>query len=212
MVSLREEKYAQTKIDILNAFLKLLQEKSLSEISVKEVCRKTRISEGTFFNYFSNKAEVMTYYAQIWAIRVKFRLNHPEKVRGLAGLYSIFYMEAEEIAANPAAMREITADRALSREIHSFREMKNEEYRLLFPGMEGVETIKAADVISLITECLQAAKEDGDLPQTADMQGLLVDLLTIFFATHVTVWQMNLDMNDISRQYKRQLDTIFGRI
>jgi AcrR family transcriptional regulator len=211
MAPLREEKYAQTKIDILKAFLAELKTKSLGDISVKEVCAKVRISEGTFFNYFANKAEVITYYAQIWSIRVRYGLGRMprEETRGLAGIYAIFAMQAEELAANPAAMREITAERALSRAPHAFREMTGEEYRLLFPGMEGVEDIEGADVVSLMIECLEAAIDGGELSKSADIKGLLVDLLTAFFATHVTLWQMDMDVRDINSHYKRQLDAIF---
>ena len=50
--SLRERKYAKTKISLANAFMERLKTKRFSDIAIKEVCENVEVSEGTFYNYF----------------------------------------------------------------------------------------------------------------------------------------------------------------
>ncbi len=67
-LSLREKKYATQKLKILDLFKEKLKEKSLAEISVKEIVRELEISQMTFFNYFKSKKEVLIYFIELWCI------------------------------------------------------------------------------------------------------------------------------------------------
>ena len=49
-LSLRERKYAQTKVALARAARKRMRNNRLDEISVKELCETIPISEVTFYN------------------------------------------------------------------------------------------------------------------------------------------------------------------
>jgi hypothetical protein len=65
---LRQRKYARTKLALMNAALERLKDKSLEEISVRELCEEAEVSEATFFNYFPSKTDLLVYFVQLWTI------------------------------------------------------------------------------------------------------------------------------------------------
>src|SRR5215470_9537722 len=67
---LREKKFARVRLAILSAVLRLMQERSLAAISVREICDVAQVAPATFFNYFPSKEDVLVYYMRLWSIPV----------------------------------------------------------------------------------------------------------------------------------------------
>src|SRR5215210_4290457 len=83
-ISLRERKFAKTKLALLRAAVTRLEQKRLSEITVKELCEHVQVSEATFFNYFPRKDDLLHYFTRIWTLEV---LLHARQAAGAdAGL------------------------------------------------------------------------------------------------------------------------------
>lgn len=59
-LSLREKKYAKTKLALLDAATERIGEKTFDAISVKELCEQAEVSEATFFNYFPKKQDLLS--------------------------------------------------------------------------------------------------------------------------------------------------------
>ena len=68
--SLREKKHARTKIAIMNAFIKRLEKTRFDDISIREICKSVEVSEGTFFNYFSEKIDIINYYSHLLFLKI----------------------------------------------------------------------------------------------------------------------------------------------
>lgn len=56
-MSKRKEQAEKTKQEIVTAFLSLIQEKSLDNIKITDVCKKAEVSVGTYYYYFKDKKE-----------------------------------------------------------------------------------------------------------------------------------------------------------
>ncbi|MBQ2692911.1 MAG: TetR family transcriptional regulator [Clostridia bacterium] len=55
----------QTKKHILASFNELLEKKDFDKITVEEVCARAEISKPTFYRYYRDKYDVMTYNFQL---------------------------------------------------------------------------------------------------------------------------------------------------
>ena len=78
-ISLRERKYAQTKLALLHAAVEKMREKPLEAISVKELCDTVPVSEMTFYNYFPKKTDLLKYFIQITFIEMAWYLQYAVK-------------------------------------------------------------------------------------------------------------------------------------
>jgi len=109
-LSLREKKYATLKLKILDTISQKLKNKSLADISVKEIAKELDISEMTFFNYFKSKKEVLIYYIELWSLQMQLSI---EDKTPLEAIYKIFEETAIMIEENPNLFMEIVASMAL---------------------------------------------------------------------------------------------------
>ena len=76
--SLRERKQAKTKIFIVKEFLEKLKETKYENISIRSICEKAEISEGTFYNYFPQKIDLFNYSITLYGTKGIMETN--EKV------------------------------------------------------------------------------------------------------------------------------------
>ncbi|MFA6637171.1 MAG: TetR/AcrR family transcriptional regulator [Candidatus Omnitrophota bacterium] len=65
-VPLRERKQAKTKVNLAKDFLKSLTKQRYEDISIKSICEKAEVSEGTFYNYFPQKADLFNYIISLY--------------------------------------------------------------------------------------------------------------------------------------------------
>ncbi|HHO50022.1 MAG TPA: TetR family transcriptional regulator, partial [Deltaproteobacteria bacterium] len=59
---LRERKRARLHLDLVEALVVRLAERSLDEIGVGELAAAATTSEATFFNHFPSKQHLLTYF------------------------------------------------------------------------------------------------------------------------------------------------------
>ena len=112
-LSLREKKYAKQKLKILDTLSEKLKEKSLADISVKEIVREIEISEMTFFNYFGSKGEVLVYFIELWNLEMQIKIQETELDSPMEAIYLIFEETAKQIELNYQLFMEIVASMAL---------------------------------------------------------------------------------------------------
>jgi len=109
-IPLRERKYATQKLKILDTFDEKLKEKSLADISVKEIAQALEISEMTFFNYFKSKREVLVYFIELWSLEMQLKI---EKKQPKDAIYLLFEETAKLIEQNYQLFMEIVSAMAL---------------------------------------------------------------------------------------------------
>jgi len=112
-IALRERKYATQKLKILNLFDAKLKEKSLADISVKEVANALEISEMTFFNYFKSKREVLVYFIEFWSLEIQLKLEQAQPLDSKEAIFLVFEETAKMIEENYQLFMEIVSSMAL---------------------------------------------------------------------------------------------------
>ncbi len=205
-IPLRQRKAAQTRLTLLEALLSRLDERSLAEISVKELCAEVPCSEPTFFNHFESKEQLLVFFIQLWSVemawRGKYKLNleHP-----LEAIEEIFVQTARYTVSHPGIMCEILAFQARTRAPQITRKPTRADILLAHPDKEGIEELESENggLDALLPPLLTAAVSQGLLPENTDIQAVFFALGSIFFGTAVLGRQAGLAL--IEPFYRQQL-------
>jgi AcrR family transcriptional regulator len=70
-VGRRERKSAETRERIFRAAIELFATRGLSNVTIEQITERADVGKGTFFNYFSNKEEVLQFFAASQVERLK---------------------------------------------------------------------------------------------------------------------------------------------
>lgn len=201
-VTLRERKYARTKLGLLQAAAQRLEQQPWEAISVRDLCQAAEVSEATFFNYFTRKDELLDYYIQLWTLELACRVRL-SGVTGLAAIQALFDLAARRCQDQPGLMGEVLAHLARQRDKPRPIEISRIERVLAFPGLDGIEEAPAAGLDAVLVPALQQAIERGELPPNSAMPTLLVGLVALFYGVPMTLRQSN--PKAISGAYRQQL-------
>ena len=99
--SLREKKHARTKNAIMNAFMERLRHNRFDDISVRNVCDDAEVAEGTFFNYFPEKIDVIGYYLHLMTLKMIWKAKkETSSGKYLPVIDSVFRQLVEELNNN----------------------------------------------------------------------------------------------------------------
>ena len=210
-LSLRERKFARTKLGLLEAMIELLKQKPFDEILVKELCERVEISEATFFNYFPRKSDLLLYYVQTWILEVTQTIRRLSD-SGLAAIEAVFDETGRRVVEHPRLMLEIIAYMALTPEQGQcpakMPEMTRAERLLAFPDVDEIDDIQtAADLDDVFRPPLARAIELGELPKQTDVDAALLALVTLFFGVPLRLsWR---DPREIPDRYRQQLHLLW---
>jgi AcrR family transcriptional regulator len=181
--SLRERNYAQTKLALLQAAIRKIEDRPLADISVKELCEAVPVSELTFYNYFSKKTDLLVYYIQIIALETAWYLNNAVKSKtSLEMIEACIDFLARKVAAEPLMMSETLAFFGQEREHPELGALSNVEQVLAFPNLPGIEELDVHDsrIESLVEPYLRKAIASGELPKELDVNEVLLMVTSIF--------------------------------
>ena len=210
-IPLRERKFAQTKLALLNAAISALETKPLEEISVKELCEKAVVSEGTFFNYFSKKSDILVYFIHLWSLEVIMKAEkNTGKSSALKIIEQIFELTGtRNLRGNLRTFDEIIAYFALMPVpfTEHVTELTLAEKLLAFPEADGIEDIPSGGLITVFMPYLEKALENGELPKDTDLTIVLVSLISIFFGTRMALRLR--DPESVPAVYKSQLELLW---
>ncbi|MEB2311165.1 MAG: TetR/AcrR family transcriptional regulator [Sorangiineae bacterium] len=211
--TLRERKFARTKLALLSTAVERLKEKPLSEITVKELCESVRVSEATFFNYFKKKDDLLHYFIQIWTLDVTLRAREAVgSSAGLAFVEQVFDLTAQHLAEHPRMMQEIIGHMALEpRPAPCTRECEGitlAECLQAFPTVDCVESLPDIRLENLWKPHLERAVELGELPVTLQLDQALLALVSTFFG--VPLWLCSGAPERVRTAYREQLDLIWA--
>lgn len=210
-LSLRERKFARTKLGLLRAALERIEQRPLDEISVKELCGAAEVSEATFFNYFPRKADILTYFTQLWSLEIAWQLAHTVQSRdGVDAIAEIFRFAARKIQEQPGTIGEVIAFQARNRDRHRPPEPGRAERLLAFPDHAGIERFAADGMDQLFARHLQYAIEHGQLPANTHLRSAMIGLVSIFYGVPLTLAQTT--PQAIGSAYQYQLTVLWAGI
>lgn len=207
--SLRQRKYARTKLAMMNAALERLKEMSLEQISVRELCEEVEVSEATFFNYFPSKTDLLVYFVQLWTIEADWHAQRALATGGgLGAIEAIFEFTAQRHAANPEVMAEIFAYQARGKAETPLEEITKVERKTAFPDLDGIEKLSAKGLDSILPDLVAKAVEQGELPEDTDISTVAIALAAIFFG--IPIVQRNMRPRSVAELYRSQLNLIWS--
>jgi len=205
--SLREKKHARTKIALMNAFIERLRNSRFEDIAIKDVCQCAEISEGTFFNYFPEKIDVITYYVNLMIMKVIWKAQKKNPKGKNMALLTAFFEELADDLAKINIKYELISIMVVQHEKPKKAVIADIEKHLFFPDLAGIEDISPIMIDEFFRGCMEGALKHGELPGSVDIDDALVSLLTIMVGTMIAV--KFTDIKDIKYQYKRQLQVLW---
>ena len=179
---LREKKFARVRLAVLSVVLQLMKERSLAEISVREICEAAQVAPATFFNYFPSKEDVLVYYMQLWSIPITLQCRAVAVQRTvLDAIITVFDYTAREMEQYPRLMFEIIAYIAHATEPPHPPSLTRAERLLAFPDLPGAEDVEPQSIDELFTALLKQAVRAGELPSSRETEAMALLLKTIFY-------------------------------
>ncbi len=114
--SLRERKFARTRLALAEIVTHHLENAPLDALSVKALCERAQISEATFFNYFPRKDDLVAYLDKLWSLELNwYGRQAAAQQQGLAVIEALFRYTAIQVQKKPGLMGEIIAYEARDR-------------------------------------------------------------------------------------------------
>lgn len=190
-IPLREKKFALKKIELLNVILDKTRTKRLDEIAVKEICDSALISEGTFFNYFSRKTDLLSYFIQLWTIEsIYLAEKEYGNTSGLKKIEFVFQCTSNnKTIGNERIIYEIISYHALGdKGFHiNMATVTTAEKLIAFPQHQGIELINAQSFDQVFMDYLKLAVALGEIPPIKNVPLVRVMLGSIFFGVPMSL-------------------------
>ncbi|MEN8205235.1 MAG: TetR/AcrR family transcriptional regulator [Pseudomonadota bacterium] len=206
--SLRERKFARTRLALADAVSGHLDAAPFETLSVKSLCERVQISEATFFNYFPKKDDLIVYLDRLWTLELNwYGQQAMQQQQGLAVIEALFRYTSIQIQKKPGLMGEIIAHEARSRERHSGPEITVAERMMAFSDLEGIENMSDDSLEGLLRSSLQMAIELGELPENTAISAAMVGLVSIFYGVPLALQHSN--PAAIAAMYRQQLELLW---
>ena len=147
MSKLRQRKFARTRLALAGALSKALVQQTLSEVSVKALCREAEVSEATFFNYFPRKEDILVeiFKRELPFLKEKCQDILASDVSITKKIHNIFATAARIAVKNESISRSML--------IKNFSSFSNKKYNGVF--FEGFR--------SALSRILEKGQEEGDI-------------------------------------------------
>jgi AcrR family transcriptional regulator len=204
-MSLRKEKAAGLKVQVLENTVKLIGKKPFEDLYVDDICEKVKISKVTFFKYFPQKEDVLLYHFRVWCLSRSVELNQKPK-EGLQGIYYLFDRLSEECEERPGLMLSLIGYLSDLRRPPKPFPVKPEEKRLLFPHTDHVTSIEILSLDQMLEKFTLEAIFKKEITRTSSTRDLTNLFTTIFMGSIVTA-----HVNQLSPPkmfFRRNLDNV----
>ncbi len=205
--SLRERKYARTKVGLMNAFMERLKNKRFDDISIKEICQDVEIAEGTFFNYFPEKIDVIGYYLHLITIRNIWKAEKETPPGNYIALINSVFDQLSEGLNNNNVIYQIFSVLVLQTQRPKHIKISGLEKKLAFPDHAGIEETPAVILDDWLKECVTLAQKNGEIASKIDIDDVVISLMTIVTGTLLAVRFRRKD--SLRHHYVRQLKLLW---
>lgn len=205
--TLRERKHAKTKVILTMAFVKRLQSTRFDDISIKEVCDSVDVSEGTFYNYFPAKIDLIHYYKQLKFLKIIWEMQRKAKQdSSLHRIDAMFDVLAKEVS-QPYLFYELVSIFVGQKVKPKLIDVSSAERLYAFPECKGIEKIAITSLEDFLHKNLKEAIKGGELPKGVESNYVLICLMTIIVGVPLAISYEN--FNALGSYYKQQLSFLW---
>ncbi|HEY0743642.1 MAG TPA: TetR/AcrR family transcriptional regulator [Chryseosolibacter sp.] len=204
-MSLRKEKAARLKVQVLEHTLKLVGKKAFDDIYVEDICEKVKISKVTFFKYFPQKEDVLLYHFRIWCLSrsVDLRLKPKE---GIQGVYFLLDKLSEECETHPGLMLSLIGYLSDSKRPPKPFPVKPEEKKLLFQDVEDVSSIEILSLDQMLEKFTLEAIFKKEITKTTSTRDITNLFNTVFLGSIITAHMTQ--QSPLKLFFRRNLDNV----
>lgn len=184
-MSLRKEKAARLKVQVLEHTLKLVGKKAFDDIYVEDICEKVKISKVTFFKYFPQKEDVLLYHFRIWCLGRSVELKQRPK-EGMQGVYYLLDKLSEECDNHPGLMLSLIGYLSDFKRPPKPFPVKPEEKKLLFSDVEDVSSIEILSLDQMLEKFTLEAIFRKEITKSSSTRDITNLFMTIFLGSIIT--------------------------
>jgi len=184
-MSLRKEKAARLKVQVLDQTLKLIGKKSFDDLYVDDICAKVKISKVTLFKYFPQKEDILLYYFRMWCLTRSVELTQKPK-EGLAGIYYLFDKLSEECEEYPGLMLSLVGYLSDFKRSPKPFPIKAEEKKLVFPEISNITAIEILSLEQIIEKFTLEAIFKKEITKSINTRDIANLILSVFLGGIVT--------------------------
>jgi AcrR family transcriptional regulator len=204
-MSLRKEKAARLKVQVLEHTLKLIGRKPFEDVYVDDICEKVKISKVTFFKYFPQKEDVLLYHFRIWCLARSVELRNKPK-EGLQGVYFLMDKLSEECESHPGLMLSLIGYFADLRRPPKPFPVKPEEKRLLFPNIDDITAVEILSLDQMLEKFTLEGLFKKEITKTSSTRDITNLFSTIFLGSIITSHMSK--QTSLKVFFRRNLDNI----
>src|SRR5687768_11395742 len=184
-MSLRKEKAARLKVQVLEHTLKLIGKKAFDDIYVEDICEKVKISKVTFFKYFPQKEDVLLYHFRVWCLARAVDLKQKPR-EGMQGVYYLLDKLSEECESHPGLMLSLIGYLADFKRPPKPFPVKPEEKKLLFPDVEEISSIEILSLEQMLEKFTLEAIFKKEITKTTSTRDITNLFNTLFLGSIIT--------------------------
>lgn len=202
-MSLRKEKAARLKVQVLEHTLRLIGKKAFDDIYVEDICEKVKISKVTFFKYFPQKEDVLLYHFRIWCLARCVELKQKPK-EGMQGVYYLLDKLSEECESHPGLMLSLIGYFSDFKRPPKPFPVKPEEKKLLFQDVEDVTSVEILSLDQMLEKFTLEALFKKEVTKTSSTKDITNLFSTIFLGSIITA-HLN-QQSSLKMFFRRNLD------
>ncbi len=210
MASLRERKYARTRLALVSALQGALAQQAFSDIPVKSLCHSVEVSEATFFNYFPSKTHLLDYAIQFWLLELQLSLASRRPEPGMRSIEAVFGYFAEQCKTHPGFMRAFLGWLANEGVLTSEMAPSELERQLAWPEREQAGAVQQSALDALLVRQLEQAVNKQQLPDNILIPTLLTALIALLFGIPLAL--LSSDPGRIGSMYQQQLQIFWAGV
>lgn len=185
---LRQIKFVKTRTSILKATTNLLKEKNFDQITIDEICQKSQISRGTFFNYFPQKDYIFYYYLRVFTIKISKRMENWAKDISFRQQLEHLYTWFDEESQYPNFIKSYIYY-LLENEKNNDMKLTAAEFVYFFTGIEDDQAYlyyNDLTIEAIIMDLCEKAKVKGEISKELEDDQLAKILLALLVAPFIT--------------------------
>lgn len=209
--SLRERKHAKTKLSLMHAFIERLKTQRFEEISISELCAELDVAEGTFFNYFPRKIDVIRYFTDLITTHIIWKADQKiDEKNYLNNIDNIFYYLGEAIENSTNLIYEIIAAFIGQKQVmDQMTKITKAEKHFAFPDCSGIEDICPPSMLfeGYFEEVIKKAVKNKELPPTVNIRTTVLFLNMLMAGLPLAMKKEKL--RDIKSENRKMLELLW---
>lgn len=204
-ISLRQKKLYKTKLALALSFVEKMKTEKFEAISIKDICNQMDICEATFFNYFPQKIDVISYLFKLKLFKIYWIINSQKDLSFTKSIEKIFELFAKEIK-DPYLFFEVIAIFKNSDIKPESINISHEELQYIYPECGNVEKISIISLKDFFEEKLSNARRENLIPNIYE-KTLVQFLLTILKGVPLSTPISQFD--EIAEIYQKHLSILW---